>query len=462
MKRRVANLAPVSASVFNQKILDRRKETAIAASPKDTICEVCRCVSHQIYYRSCPLIIVINSGSKSYTTENAYRSHILSKKHKENEAKAALKAAEPHQDAEREDEQNSNPEETTEVEIKAGPSAPSTLTVDEDATEDDVAMTIDQKIAAARSRLSPQHCLFCPVESSSVDTNLTHMARTHSFFLPEDKYITDKQGLLTYLGEKIAVGNVCIYCNTRSREFRTLEAVRKHMLDKSHCKLAYGTDADKLELSDYYDFSTSYPAVSRRAEKAKKKLAKKAVDEEWEDMDEDGEDADEIIEESASESDSDSDSGTEFEVHEIEFDRRPIIDDSTFELVLPSGTRLGHRSLKRYYEQSFNTNLPPREGEDPKSGAAIVRKLVADKDSALVPRKGGYGAYKAGTDVVKAKNRGEAKEAGRHVREFRDQKKKENFKTKIGFVNNSQKHYRDALLQVSLFTFILLFKLGNV
>ena len=50
--------------------------------------------------------------------------------------------------------------------------------------------------------------------------------------------------------------------------------------------------------------------------------------------------------------------------------------------------------------------------------------------------------------MVKARNRGEAREAGRHVREFRDQKRREDFKTKIGFIGNSQKHYRDPLLQV--------------
>ena len=67
----------------------------------------------------------------------------------------------------------------------------------------------------------------------------------------------------------------------------------------------------------------------------------------------------------------------------------------------------------------------------------------------LVPRKGGFGAFGEGTDVVKARNRGEAKEAGRHTKEFRDMKRREAFKTKIGYRNNHQKHYRDPLLQVS-------------
>lgn len=42
MKRRVAGLPPVSAELFDQKVLERRAETAIMASPKGSSCEVCR------------------------------------------------------------------------------------------------------------------------------------------------------------------------------------------------------------------------------------------------------------------------------------------------------------------------------------------------------------------------------------------------------------------------------------
>lgn len=127
-------------------------------------------------------------------------------------------------------------------------------------------------------------------------------------------------------------------------------------------------------------------------------------------------------------------------------DNQVTYGDSLYELVLPSGARIGHRSMKRYYSQSFRPiyNKP----EDPNSGRALVRKLLGDKNSALVPRKGGFGAFGSGTDVVKARNRGEAREAGRHIREFRDQQRREQFKTKIGFIHNNQKHFRDPLLQV--------------
>ena len=127
-------------------------------------------------------------------------------------------------------------------------------------------------------------------------------------------------------------------------------------------------------------------------------------------------------------------------------DNQVTYGDSGFELVLPSGARIGHRSMRRYYAQSFPGAPRGGKAEDPNSGAALVRRLLADKNSALVPRRGGFGAYGGGTDVVKARNAGEAREAGRHVREHRDQRRREEFKTKVGFIANSQKHFRAQIL----------------
>ena len=323
----------------------------------------------------------------------------------------------------------------------------------DDLDDDENALTLDEKIAAARSRLSPTDCLFCAHVSSSLEDNLFHMSGEHSFFIPDLEYLTDPTGLIAYLGEKIAVGNVCIYCNGKGREFRTLDAVRKHMVDKSHCKIAYDTERDMLEISDFYDFSSSYPDAEERQRRKEARRAKRAAAdaaEGWEDVDDDGQ-VDEVVDEPPSSTDdgsgpddddsSDSDSLLD-DSNQITFG------DSHLELVLPSGHRIGHRSMRRYYAQPFSGRAPE---EDPNSGRAIVRRLLADKKhSALVPRKGGFGAFGAGTEVVKARNRGEAREAGRHVREFRDQKRKEDYKTRVAFVHNHQKHYRDPLLQVSL------------
>ncbi|KAF8520429.1 hypothetical protein BU17DRAFT_65444 [Hysterangium stoloniferum] len=179
------------------------------------------------------------------------------------------------------------------------------------------------------------------------------------------------------------------------------------MNDKGHCKIAYDSERDRLEISDFYDFSSSYSNAVIQGKK--------------EDINDDGEEADELV------------------------DEEDLSEDDLEDL---PGAQItyGHRATRRYYAQSFRTSRLAQEG--PNSGTAIVRKLLADKRSDLVPVKGGFGAFGSGTQVIKARNRGEAKEAGRHIREFRDQKRKEDYKTRVAFVHNHQKHFRDPLLQI--------------
>ena len=368
------------------------------------------------------------TDSKAYTTENAYQSHVNSKKHKDNERKKSFAA-------------KTNP--PVKPSLTAHQESPhreiAKLAINQDSSssgdgggDDDIDRAIDAKInATAHLRLSPaEHCLFCTQTSSSLEENLTHMSAIHSFFVPDAEYLIDITGLISYLGEKVVVGNICIYCNSKSKGFRSLEAARKHMVDKSHCKIAYDSEDDRLELSDYYDFTASYPDAHKAKAKAKVDDRESGEDE-WEDVEQDGDVVDEI-------KDATSDDSGESE--DDLPDNQITYGDTSFELVLPSGARIGHRSMRRYYAQRFTA--APRPTEDPNSGAALVRRLLADKNSALIPRKGGFGAFGMGTEVIRARNAGEAREAGRHVREYRDQRRREDFKTKVGFIHNAQKHYR--------------------
>ncbi len=386
---------------------------------------------------------------------------MLSRKHRENEARSLSRVDHPRPT-------DRSPETSAETTEPAPPTHSTLGQPDADDLDDEGDGTLDEKIAAARSRLSPLHCLFCAHISSSFEDNLTHMSSEHSFFIPDAEYLVDPKGLIAYLGEKLAVGNVCIYCNGKGREFRTLDAVRKHMVDKSHCKIAYDTENDMLEMSDFYDFSASYPDAEERQRSSKKeRRAEKRVEEDaaegWEDAESDSGDdvVDEVVDRPPSSSSSSSDEGGDdngSDSSDSDTDSLPenqiTFGDSHLELVLPSGNRIGHRSMRRYYAQSFTSRSRGRAGaneDDPDSGRSIVRRLLADKHSALVPRRGGFGAFGAGTQVVKARNRGEAREAGRHTREFRDQKRKEDYKTRVAFAQNNQKHFRDPLLQVSQF-----------
>lgn len=415
MKRRVAGLPPVTADIFNQKVSERQSQNLAAENAKASTCDICE---------------------KTYTTDNAFKSHLNSKKHRENELKAAKKLS-----LQSLEQPALSPVEPTEKGV-ASALKPVSLTVESDATEEDVNKAIDEKIAAAsEQQLSLTQCLFCPhPSSSSLEANLEHMAIAHSFFLPDAEYLDDLAGLITYLGEKLAIGNACLYCSNSGREFRDLAAVRKHMADKGHCKIAYDTEDERLEISDFYDFTTSYPAAQRdrkarrRAQNGENPATEE--DEEWEDDAGEGDDVDEVVD-ILDEDDSDLDDLP---------DNGISYGDTPYELILPTGVRVGHRKVRGLHPSS---QIVLRKGkpEDPESAAALVKKYNLDKKSGIIPRKGGFGAFGQGLEVIKARNAGEAREAGRHIREFRDIQRKEQFKTKVGFIHNNQKHFRDPLLQ---------------
>lgn len=79
------------------------------------------------------------------------------------------------------------------------------------------------------------------------------MIKQHSFFIPDIEFLTNLKGLIAYIGDKISIANMCIYCNEKGKTWHTTEAARGHMIDKGHCKIEYEGDAD-LEYAEFYDF----------------------------------------------------------------------------------------------------------------------------------------------------------------------------------------------------------------
>eukprot|EP00250_Pteridium_aquilinum_P004005 c14259_g1_i1 orf=498-1742(-) len=102
-------------------------------------------------------------------------------------------------------------------------------------------------------------CFFCNiVPDGTVGGCVEHMHKQHGFFIPDAEYLKDPQGLLNYLGMKVTKDLMCLYCEDRGKQFSSLEAVRKHMVSKSHCKLRYGDEGQEEELENFYDFTSSY------------------------------------------------------------------------------------------------------------------------------------------------------------------------------------------------------------
>ncbi|KAJ2453348.1 pre-60S factor rei1 [Coemansia sp. RSA 2336] len=439
LKRKVAELPPVTAENFAQRLLAQQAKAAEDSKRAEfsAECSVCK---------------------KAYSSENAFNNHLNSKKHKENEARmlrklqaeedlraeqnaiaesiAAATIPVPGEPADQTD--ASEPAKSITTDEQGRKITPFPVSEDEDedddedmsqaasveamdvestkhdaeserrkqereikkqltlaTTEEEVAKLIEKKKATAL-RLNPDaDCLFCTHKSESFEANLDHMTKEHSLFIPDLEYLVDLRGLIKYLADKISVANVCLYCNGRGRVLHSLEAVRKHMLDKGHTKIAYDTEIDILEISDFYDFSSTYPDAAEH---------------------DGGEDVDML----------DGVSGRSKLMNQH-------LEEEDGELVLPSGSRVGHRSLQRYYKQSIPLERPEKDSvvihkmltsyeENPEYSTQLSQ---ASRNRAMIlAQPNGYKAWKA-------------------TATFKEKRVRDQFKTNIGIRNNGlQRHYR--------------------
>lgn len=154
-------------------------------------------------------------------------------------------------------------------------------------------------------------CIFCSShKSTTFAENLEHMTIGHGLYIPDLEYLCDLRGLMEYLAEKVAVGFCCLYCEERRSPFQSLEAVRRHMADKSHLRIRFDDDGTS-ELSEFYNWDRQQQAC-----------APGLADSDWSDVDEEAAESDALV-----------------------------TPDGT-ELVLPSGSmRIGNRAYSRYYRQ---------------------------------------------------------------------------------------------------------------
>ncbi|KAK6634033.1 hypothetical protein RUM44_004640 [Polyplax serrata] len=209
-------------------------------------------------------------------------------------------------------------------------------------------------------------CLFCHNMSDSLVDNLKHMSENHSFFIPDLEYCVDVKGFLLHLGVKVFYDHICLWCNGKC--YQSLHAVQKHMIDKGHTNILHEGEA-LVEFSPYYDYSSSYP--------------------------------------------DNEDTNPDEEVDEV-----TVLDGSDYQLVLPSGSVIGHRSLMRYYKQNL----------DPKRGILVQHKV---NQVLTTYKKFGY-------------TPSEKETAQRKARDIKFMNKmQQKFSTQLGCkANKLQKHFR--------------------
>jgi pre-60S factor REI1 len=206
--------------------------------------------------------------------------------------------------------------------------------------------------------IEPRQSLFDNHISPSVQANLSYMQQEYGFFLPDQEYLVDMEGLIGYCHEKIKLGHYCLYCQ---RIFSTWVGCQKHMISTRHTKLQYEAGVDLEEFEPFYDFSeANEDFLGEKEEMTSEKEEQEAMDDDadgWEDVSDDEEEAamnvdnEDNDKEEMMEDDEGMYAGYQDEIAKYGFDVTPL-----GELVFPDGRIVGHRGLARYYKQRLNPN----------------------------------------------------------------------------------------------------------
>lgn len=233
-------------------------------------------------------------------------------------------------------------------------------------------------------------CFYCGENNHELERNIRHMSSHHGLYIPERSYLVDLEGLLTYLNEVISIDHECLTCGYTGMD---LESIRKHCRSKGHCRIPYENPQERDAISEFYDFINEEVIIPRLKKSKKAKTVSFA----------------------------EPSIAAEDELSEEDYDGVDSL-SSTVEttLILPSGSKVGHRSMIRYYRQ----NLPgPRQAPE------------ATKTVALADRRFAPGI----TSVQISKQQREVNKLELKARNFHERR------TKPARVN-FQKHFRDEML----------------
>ena len=247
LKRKVAELPPVSSDDYNDKVL-AAQATNTAAAAQAAYAKVC------------------TTCQKTYYSENTFQNHLASKTHKLREttssrgsmrdtnsvvdSNADSEPRDPAAEAEF-DEVVAGMKDTSITEVPSVTRRPSAPGPDEEPRK-------DRPMSPAKreaSSIPVSRCLFCNYDSPNLKLSVMHMAKIHSLFIPEQDYLVDMEGLISYMQAKIHQNFECLYCHKLRGN---AEGIQTHMRDKSHCKIAFETEEEMVEVGEFYDFSSTY------------------------------------------------------------------------------------------------------------------------------------------------------------------------------------------------------------
>ena len=457
LKRKVADLPPVSADDFNQKVLNAQASTTAAQEQAS-------------YAKSCTIC------RKTYYSENAFQSHITSKAHKTKASSASSKAPSATSSRDTNGEPISPEAEAEFEDVVAGmkkaaivdgaaPTRPSAPPPGVDKIEHPLS---PPKVVPG---VSTSRCLFCNYESPSIKLNTQHMTKIHGLFIPEQNYLVDLEGMISYLQAKIHENHECIACHKLKN---TTEGVQTHMRDKGHCKIAFEAEEEMIEIGQFYDFSSTYS--DDEVDEDEEGAEVTGEDEGWEtDSDDSSVASDEIT---AIHNDDRTDAYERMKLHRhhsntverthknadgyhshAHHHNNAVFYDE-HEMHLPSGRVAGHRSMKKYFRQNLHNY--PSQAERQARAQKLLRDgppTTSDEDSDEDMEDAGHATPPTPPRSQALLRRGEAgmlgvtdvkkREVTRAEKRGRTsvQRQQNRYQAKLEKQANSQKHFRDPLLQ---------------
>lgn len=180
-----------------------------------------------------------------------------------------------------------------------------------DDTENLDSSDFEEQVTELNAPLDLTDCFYCGVSLDTIDDNIQHLLLNHSLYIPNLNYLSDKEGLIRFLSDTIVLDKECIKCGYTSNK---LMGIRQHIIAKGHVYIPYETKEMRSFIDKYYDFTII--------------------------MDEHEDSSDDEI-------DDESDLKDEYTV--------ATIDSTGIELALPNGFKLGHRSMSKYYRQNLSS-----------------------------------------------------------------------------------------------------------
>ncbi|KAF7233069.1 hypothetical protein EG68_10896 [Paragonimus skrjabini miyazakii] len=295
LKRAVANLPPISEELFNQK--RQFFSEPVTKIEKKSYCEACK---------------------SSFINSRSYEAHLKSKKHILN---AHSGKKEPTFAPEAADAPNSSMNPTSENSDEVN-QVPQSLPLGS-------CMFCDRRLSAYPSELHTAE-----QKQLLAKRVLAHMSDVHGFVLPYEDKLVDAAGLLIELGRIVGEERACLACGRQfyGRKFQSatshpqsdsrvaLNAVRSHMLNKpGHMRLWCGEE-DPIQVAlkiaqheEEHPDSQTPPALALAGGELFSRFYDKSVI------------SPPLI--------------------------LPNTDDDVYEVLLPSGTVLGHRNMASVYRQ---------------------------------------------------------------------------------------------------------------